>query len=570
MACDRRTRAPDAGERVSTGAQGATPSGWRGPAVRPRWALGLVLLVAGLLMSQRLADPSLNYPDSAQVRMDGVFILDALRSLPHFRLDQFAAAYYAQYPALSLGYRPPFFPLVEALFNSVFGINVWSSRLALLAFAAAGLIAWFALVRRLFDPATAFWASLLLATTPFVVQWGWYTMSDLPVLSLMLVMAYFFHRSSESSAPRYVYATILVFVLCVWTKPTAMYLSLWLVLCLVARGGLRAYLTRRAVWGAAVLALVALAPLAMLTLTLGTYNIAQSVGSPRGAPWWWRLHWHNLTAYVATLVTDHLVLPVVVLSLAGIGLALLKRDARLRDWGLLIGTTYVFFTALLAKDSRYTIFWIPAFVLFAALPAYYLRRSPGYPATVVLLAVTALYQLAQVAASRPQYATGYDVAAAYVMQHRESPMIFFDGVNNGSFVYFIRTLDPDRSTFVLRGDKLLTSSVQEKGKRLMVHAHTVHDIQALFDRYGVVHIVVERDERSNIAIHHELRRFLNTGRFQLVQEIPVESNQALLQGQTLRIYRYLHPKSIAADRLDIPVPLIGRTITAPLPRPPGE
>jgi hypothetical protein len=61
-----------------------------------------------------------------------------LRELPLTRVYDFTVNYYAQYPALSIGYRPPFFPLVEGLANGVFGVTMWSSRLAVLAFALGG------------------------------------------------------------------------------------------------------------------------------------------------------------------------------------------------------------------------------------------------------------------------------------------------------------------------------------------------------------------------------------------------------------------------------------------------
>ena len=48
---------------------------------------------------------------------DGVFILDFLRALPVDGAYEFAARYYAQYPAISVGYRPPGFPLVGSRFN---------------------------------------------------------------------------------------------------------------------------------------------------------------------------------------------------------------------------------------------------------------------------------------------------------------------------------------------------------------------------------------------------------------------------------------------------------------------
>ena len=153
-----------------------------------------VLLVMSILLLRDIGNISLGYPDADRIMMDGVFIHDFLKDLPLTHIYQYTTEYYAQYPALSIGYRPPFFPFIEAIFNSLFGVNIWSSRLALLAFALIGLSCWFDLLRRSYDTNIAISATLLLVTTPFFATWGWYTMSELPVLSMMMCTGYFFFR----------------------------------------------------------------------------------------------------------------------------------------------------------------------------------------------------------------------------------------------------------------------------------------------------------------------------------------------------------------------------------------
>jgi hypothetical protein len=228
-------------------------------------------------------------------------------------------------------------------------------------------------------------------------------------------------------------------------------------------------------------------------------------------------------------------------------------------------STYVFFTYLVAKDRRYTICWLPPITLFAALPLVYLapfpRRRIAYAA---LLGLVTVAQVAEVYAKTPGHATGYREAAEWVLRHRESEMVFFDGDNDGGFIYFIRALDPKRSMFVLRGDQLLTSAVMSKRIRVQVHAHSRQDILDIFDRYGVVHIVVERGDRSTVAIHHELRAFLRSGPFDLVTAIPVETNLRWLTDQTLEIYRYRTPKPRTATQLVLRAPLVGLTVTVPI------
>ena len=243
-----------------------------------------------------------------------------------------------------------------------------------------------------------------------------------------------------------------------------------------------------------------------------------------------------------------------------------KRDPRSLYFALLIPSTYVFFTYLVAKDVRYSIFWIPAFTLYAALPLLYLRQSLFRYACIIVLTATTFYQVNQIYAMNPYYATGYDEAAQYVLREIKGPTVFFSGYNNGYFTYFMRALDPKRSVIVLRGDKLLTSSAIYPRNLLKTHAHSHEDIEDILGKYGTTHIVVESEDRTGIAIHQELRSFLESGPFRLVKEISVKSNHSKLRGQTLRIYEYLDPKPMTADYLELRLPIVGQTLRVPIDR----
>lgn len=522
------------------------------------WAVTSVLLLRGF------GDPSLGYPDADRLLMDGVFVLDFLRAMPLDRVVDFTKEYYAQYPALSIGYRPPLFPFVEAVFNGVFGVNTWSSRLAIVAFAIGGISAWYALVKRVYDCKTAFWSAMLLATTPYLVQWGWYTMGEIPMLAMAMMTAYFFYRYSESQAAKYLYLTTIFFCLTAWTKQTSIFLGLWFVAYLAYRGQLLSFFKRKESWIAIGIAALLLIPLALITLWLGDLNIQQSVGSTAisGTPS--RLSVDNLLVLWSTLGVYHLALPVLVLSVCGIALSIVKRDRRAIFFGLLIVSTYVFFSFIAGKNPRYAIFWIPAFTVFAALLAFYPSSKAVRMVATGALALAVLANVIQAYRMQPQYATGYDQAAAFVLQNSRSPTVFFDGYNNGYFTYFMRAADGERSMHVLRADKLLSSSAINPNIWLEVHARSDADIQRMLDEFGIDLIVVEDRDVSGIEIHQRFRQFLQTPRFQRLASIPVHSNRNNLRGQRLSVYRYLEAKPMTAEYLILKLPVVGQEIKIPL------
>jgi hypothetical protein len=537
--------------------------------VRPD-TVGLIFIlgIGAILLLRELGNSNLYTGDSAQHLMDGVFLLDFLKAMPISDIYDYTISYYTQYPALGIGYRPPFFPFIEAIFNGIFGLHVWSSRLAIFSFFFVGIIGWFKLVQRAFNTSTAFWASLLLVTTPFVVQWGWYTMAELPALSMVMVTAYVFYLYTENQRPLNLYVAAILLSLTLWTKQTTGFLVLWFFLYVTIKGDLLNYLKRKEVWIAILISAILITPLALITFWLGSHNIAQSMGHGAEVNPFHRLSIANLTVYFKYLINHQLTPPVLVLTIIGIIWTAVKRERRGLYFAVGIVSTYVFFSYVVAKLPRYTIFWIPAFLLFAVLPLYFMRHSKGkHVVGSILMAVIICYQVSQVYSRTPYYATGYKEAAKYVLSKSKSPTVFFDGGFEALFVYFMRALDPNRSMYVLRGRKTLSSSVLRTNIGLEVHATSALDIKDIFDRYGLEYIVVEKKKDKRFAkIHQILRDFLEDGPFELVKEIPVQSNHPKMpmREQTLRIYRYLDPKPITADYIEIRLPAVGQTIRAPI------
>ncbi len=534
--------------------------------ISPGISLFIILSVLSVLVTRELGNPHLGYPDADRILMDGVFIHDFLRDLPLTGIYDYTINYYAQYPALSIGYRPPFFPFVEAIFNLAFGLNVWSSRLAILAFALVGFSSWFFLVRRIFNTTTALASSLLLMSLPFVARWGWYTMGELPLLSMTMLTCYLFYRYVETDNTRFLFACAVSFVLSVWTKQTAFYLAFFFILYLVYDKSLLDRLRRRKTWGAVFLIFVALVPLAFITLWLGDQNLEQSIGlaSPSGySPWEQR--WKSIPEHFSNIYHHQTTLPFLILSISGMLLSIIKRDRKTVFFWLFIISTFLFFSYIVHKNERYSIFWLPAFSLFAAYPFYLLRNNnlARYFSGLVILGIFS-YQVVTIYKNEPGYATGYREAAQFILDNSRSPTVFIDAYNNGYFTYFMRALDDERSMYVLRADKLLASSSISAKHRIEIHAQNKRDILKIIDDYGIEFIVIEREDISGVAIYKELRSLLNDGPFSVVKRIPVISSRPVLQGQELLVYRYLDRKPISGNTLTLHLPVVGQTINVPL------
>jgi len=544
--------------------------------------LGILALFSFWVLRQ-LGDSSLGYPDADRILMDGVFFRDFFFDLPLSDPYGYVKHYFAQYPALSIGYRPPFFPFVEGIFNSALGLDMWSSRLALLSFGLVGLTAFFFTVRRMYGGPSALAAMALLATTPFVLRLSWYTMGEVPVLSMALITVFFYYGYLTSGKTSYLILAALAAVLAAWTKQTAFFLLIWMVLHQLTTGGLLAQLRQRRVWLTITMVIIGLIPLVVITLWLGDQNLAQSIGM---APVFGqqafaadvlpaslaaRLNPDVLLVHLKQIYQFHLTWPALALCLVGLGWALWKRDKRAWFWISFIIVVYLVFTYIKGQNPRYPIFWIPAFLVLASMPLCYLqqRSKRGFQLYAGIVAATVAWQVFAVSQIAPKYATGYDEAARFVLENSESPTVFFDGYNNGYFTYFMRALDPDRSMYVLRGDKLLSSTSIAGRNRLEVHAEDERDIVGILEQYGVQYVVVEDKNTIKIPIHGVLRRILKRNdRFELVKTIPVDtgspSTREPLEGISLLIYE-VHDRGTPKDGiLELHLPVVGQTLRVPL------
>lgn len=532
---------------------------------------GLLFLAPCLLyvvMSSRaLFDPSVGYPDADRILMDGVFLRDFLHDLPFDAPLDYALLYYAQYPALSLGYRPPFLPAVEAIFITVFGLEIWVARLSIIGFGIIGLGAYFALLRRLYDSVTAAFGCALLGSLPFVVSLSWYTMAEIPVLAMILVTAFVFHCYVETRRPALGYAAAVSFALAIWTKQTAVFAVIWLLPYMMVRWGPRQTLASGTNWKAAVLFLVMASPIAAMAFTFGDLNVAQSIGENPFEGHVAQAGWENFLVYLDRLVEQQVTIPIIALSCLGATMAFQRQVANFMFLVLWIVATYVFFTSLNTAVARYTIFWIPAFCALAVAPLFYASRPVIRVGLAIALTgivaanVYACYQLT------PRSIRGFDQTARFVVANNLGPIVFVDAYNNGYFTFFLRKYDSKRRFYVLRGDKLLSSSAVLSDTWLDIKAETEDEVLNILNRHSIRYIVSEsRDYTGGLKPHEALRRLLQTNAFRQLSSIPIESSLVRYRGQTLDVWEYLNASTAESDDLILDLPIIGRRIIIPSDR----
>ncbi|MBF0193100.1 MAG: glycosyltransferase family 39 protein [Magnetococcales bacterium] len=539
--------------------------------------LFLILLVS-VLYTRDMFNENLFYPDAGHLMLDGVFIADYLKHIfTNGFTDpmEYAIRYFGQYPALSIGYKPPLWPAIQAVFILILGVAPWVMRLALLILALFAVITLYRTIERCLGPFVAWAAASVTISIPYLVQWGWYAMTELPALIFILSAGWPFIRYLEERKNRHLAYLVILLAAGAWCKQTAAVGAIWIIIAAIFSLGFKETFKRREIWAAMVAYSVLILPVIMLTLEFGKKNLAQSVGKGKDNYIDFVAPQNNLFKYINILFEDQLSTIFITLAIAGILVAMwrLYKGVKLGEKHIiilflsLIIATYIFFTLLYGNNPRYTMFWLPAFGFFAGYLLSQLRSnfSPKYAA----IAVSALLSLnvMQSFAMLPREVVGMPLAAEFVIQNSKSPIVMVDSYINAHFIYSMRQKDPEQQFWIIRADKVLSlAPMNPTTNNVTTLAHSIKDIKNILFKYGVRYVVVEKNELMGIPIHSTLRDYLTSSDFRLMQEIATSSNRdnRYNKGQAVQIFEFLKWKKPKSSSISIQVPIVGKTFTTPI------
>ena len=522
-----------------------------------RTAAFVVLVVGTLLLVGRgLGDESLASVggDEARYVMDGVFLRDALADRPFRNVSNvvnYARHYYAQYPALSLGFHPPLLPVVEVPFFWMFGVGFTAPRIAMGLVFLTAVLTFYALVARLHGLPAGWLAAALFATNPILLHFGRHILSEMPTLALTIAAAFFLDRFCQEERRRDLVAFVATSAASVYAKQlAAMLFPVYLVYAFVRLGGSR--LMRRDTLIAAITLAVLVMPVVPMTLMLSSANVRwvrKGATTSVSAGAYARPVAEALGVQFSTSV----------LALAAIGLirAMLARDRQALLFVLWLGASLasVMFVTRAVEPARYGVYLMPAVIALAASACRDLRR-PVVGVGVAVLIVFALGDQVLTAAREPRRgAPGYEAAARFVQsQPRGTTILYSAEIDSGTFVLFIRKHDPDRRAIVLRADKVLVTS--NLSRLVDDRISSRGEIYDLLRRFGVGYVVLE-DRPTSSTVLNWLREETRTNRFEERFRAPIGSTDPSLAGVSISVRAFR--ESSAPDPaavIDMRLPLV--------------
>jgi hypothetical protein len=189
-----------------------------------------------------------------------------------------------------------------------------------------------------------------------------------------------------------------------------------------------------------------------------------------------------------------------------------------------------------------------------------LTRTRWRYVSFAALALVTLVDGISAARVRPVGASGYEQAAAYVVERGDSPTTLYSAsIDTGYFVFFVRKHDRDTRQIVLRSDKILTTSLMGD---LSVESQIEgpEDIYPLLDAYGTRLVVIEDHDTGSPALDW-LREELQGDRFVERRRFPVLTRDRRLADVDVVVYEYLDAKPADTNaEVDVNLPIIGRDI----------
>jgi hypothetical protein len=536
-----------------------------------RWLIltGLLLLLGlAYALNCPASEPFFNNDETRHV-MTGVYFRDLLHDMPLGHLREFTVQYYLQYPALGLLVWPPFFYFVEGLFMSIFGTSFLVAKTLICLFTAMACAYLFFLVRRTHDTIRATTAVLIFGLSPIIFRYSHHVMLEMPTLAMGLAAAFHFIRYLDQEKRRDIILAGLAAALTALTRFDAVYLLPFFFILLVARGRL-GIIRRWEVLSAAIVAALLVLPFyAMTTAGIGWFHFQNATVeyTPEHSAF---LSLRRLFFYPASL-PGQLGMFALVPALVGLVYGMMKRR-RAQAWPYLslIIACYVTFTVMAEIDPRHTIYWIPAFAVFAADGLALLAQWLRVPKIHLPLAAFLLLGIAwNTINGRQLYLRGYEEAARYVVANSgSSRFCLFQGELNGDFIYQVRHQDPERRLWVLRADKLLFSVLVNPQVEYKQFAESDEDILAAIFKYDPEFIVIEDGPGTGtLQIENRVREVLNhhPERFRLEKVIEVENNNSAYQGLQLKLFRNIYRNPNPERHLDIEILMLRRSLKADAP-----
>jgi hypothetical protein len=263
--------------------------------------------------------------------------------------------------------------------------------------------------------------------------------------------------------------------------------------------------------------------------------------------------------YYIKLIPAQLGWPLTIFAMAGLGAALFYRPWKSRFMLVWVFATYACYTFIQEKDPRHTMIWVPALAYLAieALETLCVK-APWSRIASGALALAILVQGWQFDRTR---LVGMEDVAKYVLSLPESDIVYYQGLLNGNFIFYVRKHDPEKRRMVAREKQVMaTRVVPGFGTRQVLD--TPEEVVELFRTWGIRYAVVESVSfDKGLAF---VNQALNSENFELVRSVEPWRNYKRTVSERIMIYRLKGELKRTTESVTIPMMTLRDDITVKL------
>jgi hypothetical protein len=521
------------------------------PAIRLEWCLCIAIALAFAAWGLRtIGAYNVVETDAARHAMNGVFFHDLLERGKLTHVLSFARNYYAHFPALSLPYHPPLFPVIEAVFFTLFGVNVFAARLAVATAIFVVAIVMFRLTKATSrSTAVAAFSTMAFLALPEALWLGGDVMLEFPALAFTLLAISCLRPVDTEYTMRRALAFTALASAAVWTKQQTVFLGAVPVIYIALLGRWR-FFRQAPIWVSTALFGVAVAALSSLSLPFHGAGVNQAI--PSAAPHvqqstYSSLFVRNLEFYIHGYpqMTGWAGVILMAALLAALCFGLFRRRtlALYAAWALpALGVLLL----IRPIATRYFFFTYPALMAlgYAGLISLVERLTGRRRWAIGVAAAVTMLALAQFP-YRTQFLHGPEEAARLIAEKRPHRVLYCGGTD-GNFIFNYRALQPGLGTTIITGDKLSPKMFTPAGLEEFAHD------------YGVQYIAME--DAPMLAAKRPWIPLLKSPPPSLVPMYDVRMTSAGRWNGTIHIYRFTNPSPRPKDDLSMRMFMIGGTM----------
>jgi len=505
--------------------------------------LSLLVITLAHITQYRYSEPFFNNDETRHV-MTGVFFSDFLSDLPLKAPYDYAWRYYMQYPALGLLVWPPFFYFIEGVTMLAADTSILTSKILIGVFTYICCIYLFFLVLKTRKASAALITVLIFAFSPLVFRFSSHVMLEIPTLACSLGAIFHLNCYLNYRLNRHLYFACIAFSLALLTRYDGIYLiPVFIILILSDKKGLKYFYN--IVWLKGILIILFLL-IPYYSIMFKEYAWALIYGATQGTGGssfdffsWSKIFFYPLCLPIQ--LSWFALIP----AIAGLIMALKNplNKPNISYLAMIIGV-YITFTPMAELESRHTIYWLPAFALFAADGVNMIASKINIYGVRVGLAGIVIFGTIWVSFQTPAgYIRGFEQAAKYVVDNsKNSRFCLVSSHFNGNFIYQMRRHDPDMSLWILRASKIFYGVLSSPEGGYEEFAKEPNDVLRYIYQYDPELIILEEPYAGRkIPMVNVVHKAIKTNpeRFKLEKSFSLETNIKKYSGVMLNVYRNL-------------------------------